>query len=78
MLQLRSRKLLRLVFDLAEKYLIVDFWLIGLNFIDHVQITHFLGGENFVFWGGREGYQTLLNTDMKKELDHMVRSNINI
>ena len=30
-----------------------------------------LGGENYVFWGGREGYMTLLNTDMKRELDHM-------
>jgi len=35
-------------------------------------VTKRLGGENYVFWGGREGYQTLLNTDMKKELDHMV------
>lgn len=32
-----------------------------------------LGGENYVFWGGREGYSFLLNTDMKKELDHMGR-----
>ncbi len=30
-----------------------------------------LGGENYVFWGGREGYYTLLNTDMKRELDHL-------
>ncbi len=30
-----------------------------------------LGGENYVFWGGREGYFTLLNTDTKRELDHM-------
>ncbi|PWN07276.1 xylose isomerase [Rhodohalobacter mucosus] len=30
-----------------------------------------LGGENYVFWGGREGYMTLLNTDMKRELDHL-------
>lgn len=30
-----------------------------------------LGAENYVFWGGREGYDTLLNTDMKKELDHL-------
>ena len=30
-----------------------------------------LGGENYVFWGGREGYMTLLNTDMGRELDHM-------
>lgn len=37
------------------------------------QVTHYLGGENYVFWGGREGYQTLLNTDMERELDHMVR-----
>ncbi len=32
-----------------------------------------LGGENYVFWGGREGYMTLLNTDMKKELDHLAQ-----
>jgi xylose isomerase len=32
-----------------------------------------LGGDNYVFWGGREGYMSLLNTDMKKELDHMAR-----
>ncbi len=30
-----------------------------------------LGGENYVFWGGREGYMSLHNTDMKRELDHM-------
>lgn len=30
-----------------------------------------LGGEGYVFWGGREGYATLLNTDMKRELDHL-------
>jgi len=30
-----------------------------------------LGGENYVFWGGREGYSSLLNTDMKQELDHL-------
>lgn len=30
-----------------------------------------LKGENYVFWGGREGYMSLLNTDMKRELDHM-------
>lgn len=33
--------------------------------------THKLGGENYVLWGGREGYETLLNTDMGRELDHM-------
>jgi xylose isomerase len=32
-----------------------------------------LGGENYVFWGGREGYNTLLNTNMKRELEHMAR-----
>ncbi|MBQ4818561.1 xylose isomerase [Aquimarina sp. MMG016] len=32
-----------------------------------------LDGENYVFWGGREGYMTLLNTDMKRELDHMAQ-----
>ena len=32
-----------------------------------------LGGQNYVLWGGREGYETLLNTDMGQELDHMGR-----
>lgn len=32
-----------------------------------------LGGENYVFWGGREGYMSLLNTDMGRELDHMAQ-----
>ena len=32
-----------------------------------------LGGENYVFWGGREGYLSLLNTNVKRELDHMGR-----
>ena len=36
-----------------------------------LEVTKKLGGENFVFWGGREGYQSLLNTDVKKEFDHM-------
>ncbi len=35
--------------------------------------TMALGGENYVFWGGREGYLSLLNTDMKRELDHLGR-----
>lgn len=34
-----------------------------------MEVTHELGGENYVFWGGREGYDTLLNTDMRHELD---------
>ena len=38
-----------------------------------LEVTHALGGENYVFWGGREGYQNLFNTDMKRELDHMGR-----
>lgn len=33
--------------------------------------THRLGGLGYTFWGGREGYATLLNTDMKRELDHL-------
>ncbi len=36
-----------------------------------IDATIALGGENYVFWGGREGYMSLLNTDMKRELDHM-------
>lgn len=38
-----------------------------------LEITQELGGENYVFWGGREGYQCLYNTDMKRELDHLGR-----
>ncbi|XP_071703449.1 xylose isomerase-like [Rutidosis leptorrhynchoides] len=37
------------------------------------KVTHYLGGENYVFLGVREGYQTLLSTDMERELDHMAR-----
>ena len=36
-----------------------------------LEVTKDLGGENYVFWGGREGYQCLYNTDMKRELDHL-------
>lgn len=36
-----------------------------------MEVTHELGGLGFVFWGGREGYTTLLNTDLKRELDHL-------
>ncbi|HUB66021.1 MAG TPA: xylose isomerase [Candidatus Methylacidiphilales bacterium] len=36
-----------------------------------LEITKVLGGENYVFWGGREGYETLLNTDLKREQDHL-------
>jgi xylose isomerase len=38
-----------------------------------LEVTRDLGGENYVFWGGREGYSNLLNTDMKRELDHLAR-----
>ena len=38
-----------------------------------IDATHRLGGENYVLWGGREGYETLLNTDMKRELDQLGR-----
>jgi xylose isomerase len=38
-----------------------------------IDATITLGGENYVFWGGREGYLSLLNTDMGRELDHMAR-----
>ena len=36
-----------------------------------IEVTHDLNGAGYVFWGGREGYSTLLNTDMKRELDHL-------
>ena len=36
-----------------------------------LEVTHELGGEGYVFWGGREGYTTLLNTDLKREMDHL-------
>lgn len=38
-----------------------------------LEITHRLGGENYVFWGGREGYETLLNTDVALENDNFAR-----
>ena len=38
-----------------------------------MKATHQLGGENYVLWGGREGYETLLNTDMKREADQFAR-----
>ena len=36
-----------------------------------MEVTQRLGGENYVFWGGREGYMNLFNTDHKRELDHL-------
>lgn len=38
-----------------------------------IDATIALGGENYVFWGGREGYMSLLNTDMKREKEHMAK-----
>jgi xylose isomerase len=38
-----------------------------------IDATHELGGENYVFWGGREGYETLLNTDIRREQEQMAR-----
>jgi xylose isomerase len=38
-----------------------------------IEVTHELNGEGYVFWGGREGYSTLWNTDVKRELDHLGR-----
>ena len=38
-----------------------------------LEVTHELGGAGYVFWGGREGYSTLLNTNLKRELDHLAR-----
>ncbi|QJR15234.1 xylose isomerase [Usitatibacter palustris] len=38
-----------------------------------LELTHELGGKNYVLWGGREGYETLLNTDVGRELDQLGR-----
>jgi len=38
-----------------------------------LETTHRLGGQNYVLWGGREGYDSLLNTDLKRELDQYGR-----
>src|SRR6202012_1841013 len=38
-----------------------------------LEVTKELGGEGYTFWGGREGYSTLWNTDMKRELDHLAK-----
>jgi xylose isomerase len=38
-----------------------------------LEVTKELGGDGYVFWGGREGYETLLNTDMKREQDNLAR-----
>jgi xylose isomerase len=38
-----------------------------------IEVTKELGGQGYVFWGGREGYKSLLNTNMGRELDHLAR-----
>ncbi len=38
-----------------------------------LEVTHELGGSGYVFWGGREGYSTLLNTGMKREQEHLAK-----
>ncbi|PWT98633.1 MAG: xylose isomerase [Bacteroidetes bacterium] len=45
----------------------------GTQVKNALDATIALNGENYVFWGGREGYMTLLNTNMKRELDHLAR-----
>jgi xylose isomerase len=45
----------------------------GTQIKNAMDATIALNGENYVFWGGREGYLTLLNTDMKREKDHLAR-----
>ncbi len=45
----------------------------GTQIKNAIDATIALGGENYVFWGGREGYMTLLNTNMKRELDHLAK-----
>lgn len=43
----------------------------GTQIKNTIDATIALGGENYVFWGGREGYMSLLNTDMKREKEHL-------
>jgi len=43
----------------------------GTQVKNAIDATIELGGENYVFWGGREGYMSLLNTNMKREIDHL-------
>ena len=45
----------------------------GTQVKNSMDATIALGGENYVFWGGREGYMSLLNTNMQRELDHLGR-----
>jgi len=45
----------------------------GTQVKNAIDATIELGGENYVFWGGREGYMSLLNTDMKREKEHLAK-----
>jgi xylose isomerase len=45
----------------------------GAQVAKAIEVTHELGGQGYVFWGGREGYKSLLNTDMGRELDHLAK-----
>ncbi|SIS89057.1 xylose isomerase [Belliella pelovolcani] len=45
----------------------------GTQVKNSIDATIKLGGENYVFWGGREGYMSLLNTDMKRETAHLAQ-----
>ena len=45
----------------------------ALQVREMIETTHRLRGENYVLWGGREGYDTILNTDLSRELDQMGR-----
>jgi xylose isomerase len=45
----------------------------GIQIKNAIDATIALGGENYVFWGGREGYMSLLNTNMKREVEHLAR-----
>lgn len=45
----------------------------GTQVKNALDATIALGGENYVFWGGREGYMSLLNTDMKRETEHLAK-----
>ncbi|MCU4164795.1 xylose isomerase [Carboxylicivirga caseinilyticus] len=45
----------------------------GTQVKNAIDATIALGGQNYVFWGGREGYMSLLNTNMKREKDHMAQ-----
>ncbi len=45
----------------------------GAQVLHALEATHRLGGANYVLWGGREGYETLLNTDLKREADQLGR-----